>query len=251
MAAPPFRASRFLRPDALSLLLGIAAWEIYGRLEPDRITPFSKVLSTALRMLRNGEFNEIFSTAGLFGVAVVASLMLAVVTAALMSGSRAMSKLIHPYLYVFLSLPPLALVPVFMLLWGPTTAARIIAVMFYVYFPVSIIFAEAVRDAPLEVVEMAQAFGASRLQLFVRVRVPAVAVRLVAGAGIGAVRGLKGAVTTEVVMGGVGLGGLLRTFSAGFQLPEMYATILAIVALSLVVYVAVRVAERLIQRRVA
>lgn len=243
---------RLLRPDVLSVLAGLVAWEVYGRwlTDGDKLVPLTTVVSTAWRMLLDGEFAETASTMGLFAAGVGLSILLALVTAALMSSSRWISALLRPYLYVFLAIPPLALVPIFMLLWGPTDTARIVAVICFSYFAVAVMFAEAVEDAPHDLVEMARAYGASPLQVFLRIRIPAVAARLVAGARIGAIRGLKGSVTAEVVMAGVGIGGMLRTFSAGFQLPELYATVLMIVVISIAIYVAVQVVEAQIRRRV-
>lgn len=242
---------RLVRPDIGAVLVGLLAWELYGRADEDKLTPFSTVVSTAWRMLGDGDLDPVLSTMALFAVGVGLSIGLALVTAALMSGSRAISKLVRPYLYLFLAVPPLALVPIFMLLWGPTDTSRIVAVMCFSYFAVAVMFAEAVEDAPHELVEMARAYGASPLRTFFRIRLPAVASRLVAGTRLGVIRGLKGSVTAEVVMGGVGLGGLLRTYSAGFQLPELYATVLVIVVLSIAIYVAVQIVEARIQRRIA
>lgn len=242
---------RLLRPDLLAVLVGLGAWELVGRMLDggDRLTPFTTVVSTAVRMLSDGEFNDMFSTIGLFAAGVGLSIVLAVATAAAMSGSRAISLLLRPYLYAFLAIPPLALVPIFMLLWGPTDGARIVAVMCFAYFPMAVSFAEAVEDAPAEAIEMARSFGASPLRLYFLVLLPSVATRLVAGVRIGAVRGLKGSVTAEVVMGGVGLGGLLRTYSAGFRLPELYATVLMVVLVSLIVYAGVHALEAHAERR--
>jgi ABC-type nitrate/sulfonate/bicarbonate transport system permease component len=241
---------RLVRADVVAVALGLVAWEAYGRADEDKLTPFTTVVSTAWRMLRDGDLDPVFSTVGLFVVGVGISTVLALVTAGLMSTSRTLAGLVRPYLYVFLAVPPLALVPIFMLLWGPTDTARIVAVVCFSYFGMAVMYAEAVEDAPGELVEMARAYGASPLRVFLRVRLPAVAPRLVAGTRVGVIRGLKGSVTAEVVMAGVGLGGLLRTYSAGFQLPELYATVLVIVVLSIAIYVAVQIVEARIQRRI-
>lgn len=244
---------RLLRPDVISVAAGLIAWEVYGRLltDGDKLVPLTTVVSTAWRMLRDGELSPVVSTMALFAAGVGLSILLGLITAALMSSSRWVSALVRPYLYMFLAVPPLALVPIFMLLWGPTDTARVIAVLSFSCFPVAVMFAEAVEDAPHEMVEMARAYGASPLKVFLRVRVPAVAARLVAGTRLGLIRGLKGSVTAEVVMAGVGLGGMLRSYSSGFRLPELYATVLVIVVLSVAIYVAIQVVEARIRRRLA
>lgn len=193
---------RLLRPDLIALVAGLILWEVYGQLDDGkRVTPFTQVVETAWAMLGDGEFNDIFSTLLLFVVALAVSLILALFTTALMSMSKVIATLARPYLYAFLAIPPLSLVPVFMLVWGPTDLARAVAVFFFAYFAIAVIFVEAVNDAPEQEMEMARSFGASKMKLFVHVQIPAVAERLIAGLRIGAVRGLKGAVTAEVVMG--------------------------------------------------
>lgn len=240
---------RVVRIDVLSLLAGALLWELIGRSgDGEKLPPFSEVVSAAWRMLLDGEFDTTLSTMGLFGAGVLLSIVLAVLTAALISALPFVGQLVKPYLFVFLALPPLALVPIFMLLWGPTDGARVAVVLTFAYFPLAVLFSAAVEDAPPENVEMARSFGASPLRTFFRVRVPAVAGRLVAGTRLGVVRGLKGSITAEAVMGGVGLGGLLRTFGAGFQLVELYATVLVVMVLSVVIYTAVRTAERYVER---
>lgn len=249
MIRVPVLLRRALRIDVLSLLAGAVLWELIGRSgDGQRLPPFSTVVGTTWRMLGDGEFNTTLSTMALFGVGVLLSIVLAVLTAALASALPVAGALIKPYLFVFLALPPLALVPIFMLLWGPTDGARVVVVLTFAYFPLAVLFSDAVDDAPAESLEMARSFGATPMRVFFRVRVPAVAGRLIAGTRLGVVRGLKGSITAEAVMGGVGLGGLLRTFGAGFQLEELYATVLVVIVLSVAIYAAVRAAEQYVER---
>jgi NitT/TauT family transport system permease protein len=95
-----------------------------------------------------------------------------------------------------------------------------------------------VRDTRPRLVEMARAFGASRLQLFVRVVLPSALPMILAGLRLGLSRAFLGLIVAELLLSPFGLGRLIMNSRSMFEHDKMFATvawtlILAGVALAL------------------
>ena len=72
---------------------------------------------------------------------------------------------------------------------------------------------------------------------------PAVAPLLLNGARLAVVQAIKGLVTAEMIIGVVGVGKLIVTASETFDMPQLYAVVLTIVAVSVAAYVVLSALE--------
>jgi ABC-type nitrate/sulfonate/bicarbonate transport system permease component len=91
---------------------------------------------------------------------------------------------------------------------------------------------------------MALSYGGRRLSVLRTVAIPAATPRLLEALRIAVVRGIKGAVNAELIIGVVGVGRLLRSYSAGYRIEELYATVLLILIASLFTYFLIERLER-------
>ncbi len=172
----------------------------------------------------------------LSGYAIGASVGL--VLAAVITQFPFAEKIIAPYILMLVTTPMLALVPLLILNFGFGYTPRIIAVALASGPMVMINAATGFRRVDLAKIALARSFGASTLQIFMKIRVPMAMPMIIVGLMIGAIFGLLTAVGAEMVGGGFGLGNRLTTYSATIQMPQFFAVILILSTLGILIYVA-------------
>ncbi len=146
-------------------------------------------------------------------------------------------KIIAPYILMLVTTPMLALVPLLILYFGFGYEPRIIAVALASGPMVMINSATGFRRVDLAKIALARSFGATTMQIFMKIRVPMAMPMIIVGLMIGAIFGLLTAVGAEMVGGGFGLGNRLTTFSATLQMPQFFAVILILSILGILIYV--------------
>jgi NitT/TauT family transport system permease protein len=223
--------------EALSLAGGALLWEVAARVRDlPWLPPLSDVLASVDDIMRDGAFGALASTAYIFALGLGAAVVTAIVTTILFTVVPALHRLARPYFYMAMAVPPLAVVPFFMLIWGPSLTARVATVWLFTYFVLAVMATEALEHSPRDLREMARAYGGRTLSVLRTVAIPAATPRLVEALRIAVVRGIKGAVNAELIIGIVGVGRLLRSYSAGYRIEELYATVLLVLVASLVTY---------------
>lgn len=231
--------------EAVSLLTGALVWELAARLwDLSWLPPLSGVLATTDDILRDGALGALSSTAYIFVLGILAAAVAAVVTTVIFTLVPAVHRLARPYFYMAMAVPPLAVVPFFMLIWGPSLTARVATVWLFTYFVMAVMATEALEHSPRDLRDMAQSYGGRRLSVLRTVAIPAATPRLLEALRIAVVRGIKGAVNAELIIGVVGVGRLLRSYSAGYRIEELYATVLLILIASLFTYYLIERLER-------
>ena len=146
-------------------------------------------------------------------------------------------KIIAPYVLILVTTPMLALVPLLILYYGFGYAPRIIAVSLASGPMVMINSATGCRRTDLAKIALARSFGATTLQIFLKIRFPMAMPMIIVGLLIGSIFGLLTAVGAEMVGGGFGLGNRLTTFSSTIQMPQFFAVILVLAVLGILLYI--------------
>lgn len=174
---------------------------------------------------------ELFS-----GYAIGASI--GIVLAAVITQFPFAEKIIAPYILLLITTPMLALVPLLMFSMGISTYWPRITVVALAAGPMVMInAATGFRRVDLAKIALARSFGASTLQIFMKIRVPMAMPMIIVGLMIGAIFGLLTAVGAEMVGGGFGLGNRLSVFAANIQMPHFFAVILILAAMGIGIYV--------------
>ncbi len=171
----------------------------------------------------------------LSGYAIGASIGL--ILAAVITQFPFAEKIIAPYILMLVTTPMLALVPLLILRFGFGYEPRIIAVALASGPMVMINAATGFRRVDLAKIALARSYGASTMQIFIKIRVPMALPMIIVGLMIGAIFGLLTAVGAEMVGGGFGLGNRLTTFSSTIQMPQFFAVILILAFLGISIYV--------------
>jgi NitT/TauT family transport system permease protein len=167
------------------------------------------------------------------------SIVLGILIGGAMGLWRTVESALDVYVNAMMAAPMVALVPLFILLFGLGYPTRITTVIVFAIFPIIVNAVAGLRNVDRSAVEMARSFGATPRQLTWQVRIPSAFPFLLAGVRLGTARGVKGLINGEVLVTVVGLGGLVHRYGTAFTMDRLYAVIFFIIAMAMVLIGAV------------
>ncbi len=234
----------------LILLFGL--WELSAYLEwsDPFITSSPSRIALALADLYNS--GELFKHAGatLFETVVgfLLSTVLGVLIAIALWWSRLLSDVLEPYLIVLNSLPKVALGPL-IIIWVGAGREAIITMALLISIVITIISAlTGFQSVDKEKIELLQAMGATKLQIFLKLvfpqNVPTVISILKINVGLSWV----GTIMGEYLVSKEGIGYLLVYGSQVFKLDLVMASTILLCVMATLMYLAVAILEKLIAR---
>lgn len=175
-----------------------------------------------------------------------ASILIGVPLAVAIVSSTWLQATLWPVLLLFQSVPKVAVAPLLLLWVGYGEAPKIIVVFLVAFFPIVVNAAAGLQSAPPAMLDLARSLGATRLQLFLKVRLRAALPSIFVGLRVAVTFAVIGAVIGEFVGAERGLGYLILVSGAQSQTPLAFAAMVLLTAMSVGLYYAVEAAERLI-----
>src|SRR5690606_19842522 len=106
-------------------------------------------------------------------------------------------------------IPGVALIPLALLLWGPTEGVKLALIVFGAVWPLLTQLVYGLREVPGTALEMAKVYRLSRSQRLRRITLPSVLPFTLTGLRISVTIALIIAIVTEYIVGMPGLGSLL------------------------------------------
>ena len=152
------------------------------------------------------------------------------------SNSRKLSQVVRPYIVLANSVPRVALIPIFVLLLGPSTGAEIAAVIAVVFFLGFFNAFEGGCRIPRPILENALLLGAGPLEVMRFIRLPQVVTWTFATIPNAIAFGLVTAVTTELLAGIQGMGALLLTSTSNVEASLTFTVIVYLSVTGLLLY---------------
>lgn len=241
------QASRLLRAIAgfgwriikSTLVIGlfIALWEIaprVGLVDEVFLPPFSTVVEAFLDLVRSGAMWNHVSTSltrSLTGFSI--ALAVAIPVGMAIAWYKPVADFINPILELFRNTAALALLPVFILILGIGETSKIALVLYASFFPILLNSITGVRTVDPLLIKSAVSLGLSPVRLFQKVILPAAVPSIFTGVRMAAASSILVLIAAEMVGARAGLGYLITAAQQNFQIPDMYAGILAISLLGL------------------
>ncbi|MFI6362329.1 ABC transporter permease [Nocardia sp. NPDC050630] len=229
-------AWRIFKPTfAIGLLVGI--WEAAPRLglvDEVFLPPFSTVAQAFVDLVETGAMWEHVSTS-LTRSATGFSLALAVAipVGVAIAWYRPVADFLNPILELFRNTAALALLPVFILILGIGETSKIALVVYASFFPILLNTITGVRTVDPLLIKSAISLGFSPIRLFQKVILPAAVPSIFTGVRMAAASSILVLIAAEMVGARAGLGYLITAAQQNFQIPNMYAGIIAISLLGL------------------
>jgi NitT/TauT family transport system permease protein len=173
-------------------------------------------------------------TAALLGflAAAVGSIVLAGAFAA----SERSLRVFQPIIVAIQAVPKIAVAPLTVLWLGFGIKGQIVNVGIVCFFPIFVNSLKGLLLRDRNAYELFKALGATRWELFRYLRLPSAMPYIFAGLNIGIVFALLGAVVSEFVGSGQGLGYRVLYEKSNFNVEGMYAAIVALSALGVLLH---------------
>ena len=164
--------------------------------------------------------------------------------AAAATHSRRLDELLTPLVVASQTVPVIALAPLLVLWMGYGSPPKVVVCALIAFFPMAVTAREGLRATDPLLLLLMRSVGASRRDVFWRVRVPFALPYLAAGARTGITLSLVGAVVAEWTGADSGLGYLVLSANARLATAQAFAAIVVITAIGLLAYAAAALLER-------
>lgn len=245
MAAPLSRVGRrLLGVSVFAAALGI--WEVWARSEGSfLVPPVSVVAERAAEVWPTTDF-LLTAAASLQRLATgfVIGAAIGIAVGLTMGSSRRTRRTLEPLMDFARAIPPIAILPAAIVLFGLGDAMRIAVIAFGVCFPVLVNTIDGVRAVSPEARDTASMLHVGSVERVLSIYLPLALPSIVAGLRIAISIGLVTVVISEFVGEGDGLGHYILFQQSQFNIPEVYGGILFLGLLGYVLNTLFLVAER-------
>jgi len=167
-------------------------------------------------------------------VGVVIVILIAVPVAMAIHGSGIVRESTWFVLEFLKPIPPVALIPLTILLWGPTKSVELFLVVFAALWPMLTQLVYGLREVSGTALDVARVYRLTSAQRTFRIVVPSLMPFAMTGLRISVTMALVVAIVTEYIVGIPGLGSMLSVSQVNGLLDRMYALIVAMGLLGLI-----------------
>ena len=246
--------SRFDRvfPYAIAFVAIVAGWQIAALTLPDYLIPSPRrvVLRLGVEVRREAFLVTVGRSFLRLSIGFTLASLLGLVTGLLSGVWPFFRRTVRALVSILQSVPPIAWVPLFIILLGFGDYPIILVILIAAFFPMAVAVMNGVEQVESVHVDVARLFGASRTQLISKVYAPAVVPAIVTGAQVGFGNAWRSLIAAEMVGGvNVGLGWFINFAGEIADMTAVLAGIFVIGLLSALLdgYVLERIKRRLLR----
>ncbi len=239
---------------AATLALGIAAWDLVVRLNgiPPFILPGPGLVAATIMsdwpLLWASLLVTLATTFYGLALAFVGGVGLAI----LFNQSRLIEHALYPYAVILQVTPVVAVAPL-LLIYLPQQAAVLACAWIVAFFPILANTTLGLNSVDRNLVDLFDIYGASRLNVLMRLKLPAALPYMLGGLRIAGGLSLVGAVVAEIAAGSAGAGSGLayRIAESAYRLniARMFAALILLSATGIAIFFALSLISYLLLRR--
>jgi len=167
-----------------------------------------------------------FAISVVFGVAV----------GALIGNSRTLYNALYPLFIAFETVPKVAVVPILVLWFGIGTTPAILTAWLISFFPIVVNVSTGLATLEPEVVDVMRALKASKRQILFKVGIPNTLPYFFGALKISITLAFVGSVVAETIAANAGVGHLILSAQANFDVPLVFAGLVVLAIEGLAVY---------------
>ncbi|MBZ9792172.1 ABC transporter permease [Rhizobium sp. 3T7] len=170
----------------------------------------------------------------LFGYAL--SIVIAIPLAVIMMRSPLLSRTLYPLLVVVQSTPVVAIAPIIIVVLGAGDAPRVVITCLITFFPLVVSTATGLAATPPELIELSRSLRASGLREITQIRLPFAVPYIFSALKISITLAVIGAVVAEFCASEAGVGYFIQLSTSLFKLPQAWAGLFVLAAMSLLLF---------------
>ncbi len=227
----------------------LVLWEVLARADTSRIRlvpPLSDVIQQMIEdreLLLTRHIPQTMSET-LWGLGI--AFVIGIFIAALLDFSPLLKRMLYPLLVFSQTIPIVAIAALLIVIFGFGIEPKVIVVVLYCFFPITVATVDGLTATDPDLVALLRAMGASRMQVWRKVRLPAALPSLFSGLRIAATYSVTGAVVGEYLGSQYGLGYYLLISVNGGQQEKVFVMVMITAILSIALVVIVAIFERIL-----
>ena len=179
---------------------------------------------------------------------ILAAIVVGVGFAVVMHRWRVMRDAAYPLIVASQTIPVVVIAPILVTWFGYGITPKVVIIALVCFFPLTINALDGLRAVEPEALKMMRSLEASRWRLFQRVEAPTALPHVFTGAKIAVVIAPIGAVFAEWAGSSAGLGHLIQSDTANFEVARQFATTAVLAAMALALMGLTVLAERRVVR---
>lgn len=221
--------------SCVSLVAGIALWEIFGRgVNPIFASHPSAIFAAAVDMVRSGLIlRAFFDSIQPLVVGYALAAVVGVPLGLLIGRYRWAEWGLGIYVTACYATPLVALIPLFVLWFGLGFAVKVAIIFVLSVFPITINTWAGVKAVPKTLIEVGTSFVASDAAIMWKIIVPATLPYIMTGFRLAVGRAIIAMVVAEFFTAITGLGGIILKAGDNFQTARMFVPVLILMALGI------------------
>ncbi len=238
---------RFAPPLAFAALLLV--WEAVARLFgiPSFLLPApSAIVQALLATPLPVWLGHIWATLRVALMGYALAILVSVPLAVGLASSRLLSRTLYPMLVVVQSTPVVAVAPIIVVTLGASDLPRVVITFLIAFFPIVVSTVTGLLATPDELVELSRSLRAGRTRAILHVRLPFALPYLFSALKISTTLAVVGAVVAEFVAAEKGLGFFIAFSTSFFKIPQAFAGLVVLVAISLILFRLVGLAQKVL-----
>jgi NitT/TauT family transport system permease protein len=236
----------------LGVIVFLLIWELVPRIgwaDPAFIPPFSTVITTFFNLISTGELEQhivISLQRALIGFGL--GMLFAIPLGLIIGWFKKFEYYVESLFQTFRQISTIALLPVFMFIFGIGEVSKIAIIFWGVQWAVLLNTISGVKNVDPLLIKSARSMCASPLTLFVKVILPSAFPSIFTGIRLSATTSILILTAAEMMGASKGLGFLLFDAEVKYQVPKMYASIIAMAIIGLIINYSLQAIEKRVNR---
>lgn len=235
---------------ALFSLAGVILfWELAVRLfaVPSYLLPSPSSIFNAFSSIGFDRWSlHLWATLRVAMIGYVLSIAIAIPLAIVMMRSPLLSKTLYPLLVVIQSTPVVAVAPIIIVVLGAGDAPRVVITCLITFFPLVVSTVTGLAATPPELIELSRSLRAPAFREITQIRLPFAVPYIFSALKISITLAVIGAVVAEFCASEAGVGYFIQFSTSLFKLPQAWAGLFVLAALSLILFQAVLLVQKLL-----
>ena len=151
----------------------------------------------------------------------------------LLSESRILRTIVHPFIVAIQVTPKTALVPLFIIWFGFGITSKVFIVILITFFPVVVNTVAGLRGVELHRIDLMRSYRASRLKTLMYMKIPSAMPAVFSGLEVAIVLAILGAIVGEFLGARAGLGRTIITAGENLDMNLVFAAIALLIFMGL------------------
>ncbi|MFW6000790.1 MAG: ABC transporter permease [Halanaerobium sp.] len=235
-------------PVIIFFILSLIIWEIIVQflnietwILPAPSAIFAEIVETRSLLIEHS-LRTLYES--IFGLTISAAAGILIGT--IIFNFEILERTLYPLMVISQTVPIVVLIPLLVIWFGFGLLPKILIVILACFFPVAVNTVDGLNTADRDRINLLKAMGASKWQIFTKVRIPTALPMIFSGLRISATYSVMAAVVAEWMGSDIGLGVFIVRSSNSYLTARVFAGIVLVSFFSIMLFQSITLLERLL-----